>query len=325
MKNITGAHSHPSRVFWPYRLITNLFARLLERYPERFSIETRTPVTSIAVSASQKEHDADAAYPYILTTPRGVVRAAKVFHCTSGFTGHLLPALRGPIFPCRLHMMTADPEPEFGNRAVSWLWHQPVTCDPETRLVEQGLYWMQQNARTGELFYGGDTQRLDDYITADDSAVSRDAAENLKTLLPSRIFARGWSGAGAGADAAVVVEPKHSWCGILSMTADLLPIVGPVPSSLSGRQDPVDDVVVNGVNGDADKVSSHTATAGEWVAAGFNGYGMGQCWSSGEAIARMALGERQPDWLPDVYLSTEERLTGASMTKEAALQSFFDR
>jgi glycine/D-amino acid oxidase-like deaminating enzyme len=38
-------------------------------------------------------------FDYVLTTPRGTVRAAKVFHCVNGFTGHLLPKLRGPLFP----------------------------------------------------------------------------------------------------------------------------------------------------------------------------------------------------------------------------------
>ncbi|KIW12608.1 hypothetical protein PV08_09886 [Exophiala spinifera] len=298
LKNIVGAFTTPSRVFWPYRLITGLHQRLLARYPQRFSIETNTPVTSVAVSTD----GTNPAYPYVLTTPRGVVRASKVFHCTSGFVGHLLPKLRGPVFPCRLTMACDRPGPQFGNRAVSWLWHVPISWDPETNLVEQGLYWMQQNAQTGDLFYGGDTQKLDDFITSNDTSVSVDAAENLKTLLPGRIFATGWADPDTGAGV-TSMNPRRTWCGILSMTADQVPIVGHVPASLSGR--------------DVDK--------GEWVAVGFNGYGMGQCWSAGEAIARMALGEDKPAWLPDVYLSGEARLTGATMSTEAALQSFFER
>ena len=255
-------------------------------------------MTSVAVS----EDGLKSAYPYLLTTPRGIVRASKVFHCTSGFVGHLLPKLRGPVFPCRLTMSCDRPGPQFGNRAVSWLWHVPVSWDPETNLVEQGLYWMQQNAETGNLFYGGDTQKLDDYITSNDTSVSLDAAENLKTLLPQRIFAKGWTDPETGTTISSM-NPWRTWCGILSMTADQVPIVGPVPARLSGR--------------DVD--------SGEWVAVGFNGYGMGQCWSAGEAIARMALGEDKPAWLPDVYLSSEKRLTGATMSTEAALQSFFAR
>ena len=283
-------------MFWPYRLVTGLFKRLLERYPQRFSIETNTPVTSVTLSSE------DSAYPYVLTTPRGIVKAAKVFHCTSGFTGHLLPKFRGPIFPCRLTMSCSVPGPQFGNRPVAWLWHVPQKYDPQTRLVDHGLYWMQQNARTGDLFYGGDKGKLDEMITSNDTSVSTEAANNLKTLLPQRIFAKGWTDPRTGTVISSM-DPHHTWCGILSMTADQVPIVGAVPVSLSGRD----------------------IAGGEWIAAGFNGFGMGQCWSSGEAIARMALGEPQPEWLPDVYLSTEQRLTGSTMTTDAALQSFFER
>lgn len=254
-----------------------------------------TPITSITVS-----EDNNKAYPYILTTPRGIVRAAKVFHCTGGFTGHLLPRLRGPIYPNRIHMSAATADAEFGNRRISWLWHVPVRYEAESRLVDMGLFWMQQNAKSGDLFFGGDRQKLDDFLTSDDSAVSAEAAENLRTLLPQRLFAKGFPDPATGQQKSAL-KPHHEWCGIISMTADKLAIVGPVPTNLSGRK----------------------VEGGEWVVSGCNGYGMGQFWSAGEAIARMALGEPKPAWLPDVYLSTEERLSGASMSKEAGLEAFF--
>ena len=121
LKNIAGAFITKSRVFWPYRLVTDLFQRLLKQYPQRFSIETNTPVTSVKVSPE------DSAYPYLLTTPRGVIRAAKVFHCTNGFTGHLLPKLRGPIYPCRLTMSCSE--------IVLWhgsgTYHKPSIARPD--------------------------------------------------------------------------------------------------------------------------------------------------------------------------------------------------
>jgi hypothetical protein len=40
----------------------------------------------------------------------------------------------------------------------------------------------------------------------------------------------------------------------------------------------------------------------------------------------MALGEPKPQWLPDVYLSTEKRLADKeTMGAEAGLASFFSR
>ncbi|KJK64324.1 FAD dependent oxidoreductase [Aspergillus parasiticus SU-1] len=298
LRQSSGALVVQSRVFWPYRLVTNLLQRLLQLYPERFAIETKTPVILITID------EADAEYPYILTTPRGTVRAAKVFHCTSGFTGHLLPKLRGAIFPCRLSMTTQKPGPQWGNRPNSWLFYSKQSYDPSTTLVEQGLYWMQQNAETGDLFVGGDLQRLDDFLSSDDSVISADSARNLTDLLPKRLFKEGWTNPITNTTMSSATAIQRIWSGILSMTADQVPIVGSVPTSISGRK----------------------IEGGEWIAAGFNGYGMSQCWLCGEAIARMALGEPKPEWLPDVYLSTEKRLGDeASMGPEAALASFFAR
>ena len=288
-----------SHVCWPYKLVTNLLQRLLQRHAELFSVETNTPVTSITVS-----RDSNTAYPYVLETPRGTVRAAKVFHCVNGFTGHLLPKLRGPIFPCRLSMSTQKPGPQWGNRPYSWLFHSKQTWDPNTTLVEQGLYWMQQNAETGDLFVGGDTQRLDDFLSSDDSVISADTAGNLTTLLPKRLFNKGWTNPITNDTLSSATALQRIWSGIIGMTADQLPIVGNLPASVSERD----------------------VEGGEWVAAGFNGYGMCQAWLSGQAIARMALGEPKPEWLPEVYLSTEKRLTDqTTMGAEAGLASFFSR
>jgi glycine/D-amino acid oxidase-like deaminating enzyme len=163
---------------------------------------------------------------------------------------------------------------------------------------------MQQNAKSGDLFVGGDVQRLDDYLSSDDSVISADSAANLIKLLPTRIFDKGWTNPATNSQLPSATALHRIWSGILSMTADQVPIVGSVPMSLSDRN----------------------IEGGEWVAAGFNGYGMGQCWLCGQAIARMALGEAKPEWLPGVYLSTEKRLVEqGTMGPEAALQSFFER
>ncbi|CAG8901757.1 unnamed protein product [Penicillium egyptiacum] len=299
LKSSKGASVVKSKVFWPYRLVTNILQRLLERHPDRFSIETNTAVTLITLSS-----DADNTYPYVLTTPRGTVRAAKIFHCVNGFSGHLLPKLRGPLFPCRLSMSTQKPGPQWGNVPYSWLFHTKQSWDPDTTLVEQGLYWMQQNAQTGDLFVGGDLQRLDDFLSSDDSLISADSVGNLTNLLPKKIFTDGWTNPITNTTLSSATVIQRVWSGIIGMTADQLPIVGSVPSTVSDRN----------------------IEGGEWVAAGFNGYGMSQAWLSGQAIALMALGQPKPDWLPDVYLSTEKRLTDkATMGEEAALASFFHR
>jgi hypothetical protein len=163
---------------------------------------------------------------------------------------------------------------------------------------------MQQNAETGDLFVGGDLQRLDDFLSSDDSVVGADSAGNLTTLLPKRLFSKGWTNPITHDTLSSATALHRIWSGIIGMTAGQLPIVGSVPTSVSDR----------------------SIEGGGWIATGFNGYGMCQAWLSGQAIARMALGEPKPEWLPDVYLSSEKRLIDkVNMSAEAALASFFFR
>ena len=79
----------------------------------------------------------------------------------------------------------------------------------------------------------------------------------------------------------------------MGFSSDGLPLVGRVPSSLSGR-----------------------SGQGEWIAAVFNGYGMANCLLSGEAVALMALG-RKVDWLPGAYGLDEERLKSVLTERES--------
>ncbi|KAL2670017.1 hypothetical protein Neosp_014896 [[Neocosmospora] mangrovei] len=103
VKGSYGGLSFPSGVCWPYRLITGVFKRLQDQFPDRLNIETNTPVTTILY-----DEKTDSKYPYIITTPRGIVKATNVIHCTNGHTGHLLPRLRGKIFPIREAMSAQD-------------------------------------------------------------------------------------------------------------------------------------------------------------------------------------------------------------------------
>ena len=279
---------HGCGAFWPYRLITRIWAQLLEQHGSRFSIETNTPVTSIEY---RPEPDAD--LPYILTTPRGTVRAAKVIYATNGYTGHLLPELRGAIFPFRGTMSTQAAPQLFGRHGTeqAWSFSNPPNFDPDTNVLEAGLYYSNQNPKTGDIFIGGEKVPVDELIVSDDSVVNEISKENISTILP-RSFAKGWTESERP-------EVRKVWSGIMGFTADHLPLVGKLPVRMTGRGE----------------------EGGEWIAAGFNGYGMAQCWSSGEAVAKMILGEDISDFLPGSYVASEERLLNEEkMSPEAALK-----
>lgn len=246
--------------------------------------------------------DTDSKYPYILSTPRGNVRASQVFHCCNGFTSHLLPQLQGKIFPCRgvmsLQSLGAQ-EPNLGSKNL-WMFFRPSTYDSHTGVLDSKMYYQHQNAVTGEIFCGGGLRYLDGIIKSDDEEVPALTLETLE-FFGSKMFDRPESD-----EAEETSRPfKHlqAWTGIMGMTPDLMPLVGKVPQSITGR----------------------AAEGGEWIAAGYSGYGMPQCWSCGEAIARMALGESKPDWLPEPCLLNEKRLNDGRLSHEAALAYFTSR
>ena len=263
----SGAIVYPNGAFWPYRLVTAVWATLLQS--KRLSVETNTPVTAVAYDPS------DAQRPYVLTTARGSVRAAKVIHATNGYTGHLLPALRGKIYPLRGTMSTQKGTPEFGQHGSELAWSVVggANFDKDMQALEVGLYYANQNPRSGDLFIGGEKAKLDEVLISDDTTVGAPCAANLETILP-KVFVKGWT---------AKPEVRRIWSGIMGFTADRMPLVGALPKSITSRGE------------------------GEYVAAGFNGYGMPLCWSCGEAVAKMAMGI-EVDFLPEVLLATEKRL-----------------
>ncbi|KXT06819.1 hypothetical protein AC578_7257 [Pseudocercospora eumusae] len=287
MKDTVGVITNSAGAFWPYRLVTGLYSRMLKQYQDRFSIETETPVMRIEYEPAE-----DAAYPYTVSTARGSIRASKVIHCTNGWTGHLLPNLRGKIFPVRGTMSTQAAGPEFPHEGdkKSWATIGRPTYDATDETFSYGLYYITQNERTGDVFIGGEKQKALELLTADDTAVSAVSKDTLVNILP-KIFAKGWP-------SGQKPEIKSVWSGVLGFTPDHLPWVGRVPQSVSARR------------GD-----------GEYIAAGFNGYGMPLCWGSGEAVAKMILGKQDEvrEWLPVSFEMTSRRLNSPYSTPEAGV------
>lgn len=271
--DVVGGYAQKAGALWPYRMCTEIFADLLKKYPDRLAIETHTPATSVDDDPSSSTRR------YTITTPRGSIKADRVVYCTNGYTGHLLPLLRGKIHPCRGHMTTqAVPEhfPSHGGYR-SWSLMQPQRLDPDTGSFHFGLYYLQQNAKTKDLFVGVENQTLEEFLSSDDSFVSEASMNDLPNFLP-RMF-KAVSGDGE--------KPKLKaiWSGVMGLTVDGLPLVGQLPSNATGRE-----------------------VAQEWIAAGFQGYGMDKCWLTGEALVAMMAGKDVSDWFPSAYVITEERV-----------------
>lgn len=334
MKDAVGVITNSAGAFWPYRLITGLFSRLLSRYPTRFFLETQTPVTSISPTASSNPE-----YPYTLHTPRGPLLATNIIHCTNGYTSHLLPSLRGKIWPLRGTMSVQTPAPSFPkdinnhNKTTSFLksWSTLTKShyDASTGQFEYGLYYVTQNAHSGDLFVGGERQLLEnELLTSDDTQTSAISEATLRSVL-GRIYEKGGGGGGEQEQEHVVV--KSLWSGIMGFTPDHVPWVGKLPGSvashhghyLSAAPTTPTTITTNGsTNGTNGAPGSAPGEArGEYIAAGFNGYGMPLCWGCGEAVAKMLLGQQNEisEWFPESFRITERRLASPWTSTEAGI------
>ncbi|KAJ6090475.1 hypothetical protein N7486_009290 [Penicillium sp. IBT 16267x] len=286
-RNIVGAAQQTgAAALSPYRLFTALYKILLEENQGRFTLETNTPVISISHNQSAA---ADSA-AYLLQTPRGSIRAHHVIHCTNGHAGHLIPGLVGKLWPVRATMSRqriGTSFPRLGDQ-VSWTYRNKASMDPSSGIIDIGLYYAQQNVHTGDLWIGGEVQKIDDMLSADDSIISEHAKNNLCSVVPKILQVSG------------PVEPLSVWSGIMGFTADGLPLVGQLPAAFTNR-----------------------AGGGEWIAGGYNGHGMDKAWSCGEAVARMILGEQPPSWMPKSFLLGEERIKLIIGQDEQSLPSIF--
>lgn len=126
-----------------------------------------------------------------------------------------------------------------------------------------------------------DIGSLDDIGSTDDSQLSEGPLKHLEGV-PARVFAHGEGSK---------VEKK--WTGIMGFTGDYMPLVDRLTADISGREE------------------CSPAVGGEWIAAGFNGYGMVHSWLSGKAVANMLTGHEAQilDWFPrHEFACTNERL-----------------
>ncbi|KAF2649444.1 FAD dependent oxidoreductase [Lophiostoma macrostomum CBS 122681] len=287
VRGAAGAIEHAAGAVWPYRLLTGIFERMQEAHSERLSIETNTPVLKVDWDANSKD------YPYTLTTPRGRLRAKTIVHCTNAHAAHLLKPLQGKLYGFRGTMTVQKAGPRLPNegRARSWSAMYGPSLDLSTGVYDTGLVYLQQNALTGDIWVGTETSKITDILKADDTFVAEEAKDKLSTFL-SGYFAQGWDSGASG-------ELEGIWTGVQGHTADGLPMVGKLPPAATGRK----------------------GSDAEWIAAGFNGYGMDKCWLTGNALVRMVAGENVTEWFPQCYMMSEARFR-QDMTLDRVLAKF---
>ncbi|KAI8312261.1 hypothetical protein K4K61_010628 [Colletotrichum sp. SAR11_59] len=167
---------------WPYKLVTHLLSLAVKR---GVNLQTHTPVTSVSDT-----QDADGYW--LVSTPRGVVKAKKVIFATNGYTAGILPEFREKIIPVRHNAKGADYQ---------------ITRPDGSIIVGGGrpAYWHKENEW---------------YNNFDDSKMIQPAVTYFDGLM-QRTY-RGWEHSDASVD--------KVWTGILGYTNDLMPYVGAVPA-----------------------------------------------------------------------------------------------
>ncbi|GMG04823.1 unnamed protein product [Aspergillus oryzae] len=253
--------------------------------------KTNTPVTQVST-------DDTSSLRYAVQTPRGILRARHVIHCTNAHVGHLVPELRGHVYPVRGQMSAQNPGSKFICQATehSWLFNYERGFDYLTQLPPAG-------ESSGKMMLGGGFAQgrnngLADLGIPTDSELSLSCDIHLSGAL-SAVFGRENWGHVAGPSV------EQMWTGNMGFSSDGLPWVGQLPSSVSYA------------------AGTTEQDGAQWVCCGFSGEGMVQAWLSGTAVAKMLLSSDRkhhlrPDylsWFPEQMLLTEERLEKAGLTR----------
>ncbi|GAD93016.1 conserved hypothetical protein [Paecilomyces variotii No. 5] len=286
--NAVGCMTGPAGALWPYRFVGGVTTALFnkDQYPN-FDLETNTPVESIWISGPKE-------YPYEIKTSRGSIFAQHVVHCTNRHAGHLLPGLRGPLYPLRGQMTVQSRPSSFPNVGDkrSWILHYAPGYE----------YITQSPLPSGNIYLGGGLRQALTEPEIEESNIDvgniRDDQHNTAALrYIEKTMERGFRN-GKGS------EILKKWTGIMAYTIDDVPIIGKVPSSISDRK-------------------LESGSGAEWIGAGFCGHGMAYCWLTGRALAEMVLKgeENVGDWFPRKELAcSEERLRRIGL--EDAISSF---
>ncbi|RWA14901.1 hypothetical protein EKO27_g143 [Xylaria grammica] len=217
VKGARAVVSSPACSLWPYKFVTQLLARAMERNPA-LNLQTETPV----LDAEYIEKGEDGSPETIVHTSRGSVRAKKVVFATNAYTAGLLPQYEGVVTPYKGTAAHLAPSPTKGpvfphlshTYNLEFGLNDRETVDylnprPDGGIVVGGGRWVFEKNR--DQWYGN----IDDSTTFDAITDSKYFEGYMQ-----RNF-RGWEDS--------ETEVDKIWTGIMSSTPDQLPHAGEVP------------------------------------------------------------------------------------------------
>lgn len=210
-------------------------------------------------------------------TTRGDVLAEKVIHCTNAYAAALLPQLRGIVTPNKAQAHSIVPNAAFSGEGA-------LSCTMSLRHSLLHFYSLIQRQGDGTFILGvsrsnphlSDSTRQE-IVSFDDSAynheIADDALAQFGKMFPE--MAKGKRRHGEGLD--------HAWTGIIGMTPDSVPLIGPIPE-----------------------------LPGLYICAGFNGHGMARIFTCAPGLVKLICGKSWADTgLPECFEYSTERLRRA--------------
>jgi glycine/D-amino acid oxidase-like deaminating enzyme len=222
-----AAYEWPAGSSHPAKLAQFLLQTVISKGAKLF---TFCPATEVKVSSSSGLWD--------VHTPRGVITAEKVIHCTNAHAALLLPHLDPYMRPNRAQAHSIIPTPAFcGDQALRSTF--------SLRYSLHHFYSLIQRQADGTLVLGVSRSnptlspetiagRLSTDDTRYNEEIVQDALRSFAEMFPDYVPDTTMHGEGL----------DHAWTGIIAMTTDSVPFVGAIES-----------------------------LPGQYICAGFNGHG----------------------------------------------------
>ncbi|KAJ5268841.1 hypothetical protein N7505_004599 [Penicillium chrysogenum] len=263
-----AAYEWPAGSSHPAKLAQFLLQAVISKGARLF---TFCPATEIERSGATSE-------TWKVHTPRGIIEAEKIVHCTNAHAALLLPQLEAYIRPNRAQAHSLVPVPAFsGQNALQKTF--------SLRFSLLHFYSLIQRKGDGTLVLG--VSRSNPNLSPETNATrfSTDDSRYNEEIVQDALQTFGEIFPAYSSQAAVHGEGlDHAWTGIIAMTTDSVPFVGAIDS-----------------------------LPGQYICAGFNGHGMARIFTCAPAVAQLVLGKTWDETgLPECFQFSDERLSRLS-------------
>jgi glycine/D-amino acid oxidase-like deaminating enzyme len=231
--DVQGAFTYSAGSVNAYKFTTGVLKLCLD---QGLNLQTHTPVQQISSTTSDQNTPI-----WTAKTERGVIKTPNLILATNGYTAYLLPRMQTKIVPLRgqitAHKQT-DAYLKLHPKGLPGTYSMMYSTGYEY-MIPRPQHPDVPSELAGDIVIGGglgalENEGLSEFGTTDDSVLNNENSRYLQECV-GRYFGPDW-----GKENRVRME----WTGIMGITGDGLPFVGPVPEE-----------------------------KGLWISAGFNGHG----------------------------------------------------